>query len=166
MFDKARAINSDNQLYKQAGNSVTVTVVFALGMKILEVKRKWWVMIVADKEGLIKRIDEELKMFEESVPVAKRDDIFFNDLQVKTAFRNALYNTPLTERMAGLVEKLDNILDCMFGYWTELDFETLNLERNDFYEVTHRFLEQLTMMTETVSFMKEQATNMRSFLKT
>ena len=98
---------------------------------------------MADKEGVIKRIDEELKMFEESVPVAKRDDIFFNDLQVKTAFRNALYNTPLTERMAGLVEKLDNILDCMFGYWTELDFETLNLERNDFYEVTHRFLEQL-----------------------
>ena len=40
MFDKARAINSDNQLYKQAGNSVTVTVVFALGMKILEVKRE------------------------------------------------------------------------------------------------------------------------------
>lgn len=40
MFDKARTINSDNQLYKQAGNSVTVTVVFALGMKILEVKRE------------------------------------------------------------------------------------------------------------------------------
>ena len=40
MFDKARVINSDNQLYKQAGNSVTVTVVFALGMKILEVKRE------------------------------------------------------------------------------------------------------------------------------
>jgi DNA (cytosine-5)-methyltransferase 1 len=40
MFDKARSINSDNQLYKQAGNSVTVTVVFALGMKILEVKRE------------------------------------------------------------------------------------------------------------------------------
>lgn len=98
---------------------------------------------MADKEGVIKRIDEELKMFEESVPVAKRDDIFFNDLQVKTAFRNALYNTPLTERMAGLVEKLDNILDRMFDYWTKLDYETLNLERNDFYEVTHRFLEQL-----------------------
>lgn len=40
MFDKARTINSDNQLYKQAGNSVTVTVVLALGMKILEVKRE------------------------------------------------------------------------------------------------------------------------------
>lgn len=40
MFDKARVINSDNQLYKQAGNSVTVTVVFALGMKILEVKQE------------------------------------------------------------------------------------------------------------------------------
>ena len=37
MFDKARTINSDNQLYKQAGNSVTVTIVFALGLKILEV---------------------------------------------------------------------------------------------------------------------------------
>ena len=39
MFDKARAINSDNQLYKQAGNSVTVTVVLALGLKILEIIR-------------------------------------------------------------------------------------------------------------------------------
>lgn len=36
MFDKARVINSDNQLYKQAGNSVTVTVVLALGIEILK----------------------------------------------------------------------------------------------------------------------------------
>jgi DNA (cytosine-5)-methyltransferase 1 len=32
----ARVINSDNQLYKQAGNSVTVTVVLALGIEILK----------------------------------------------------------------------------------------------------------------------------------
>ena len=36
-FDKAAAVNSDAQLYKQAGNSVTVSVVYAIGMKIKEI---------------------------------------------------------------------------------------------------------------------------------
>ncbi|MFR8331507.1 MAG: DNA cytosine methyltransferase [Oscillospiraceae bacterium] len=35
MFDKARAVNSDNQLYRQAGNSVTIQVVYAVGRQIL-----------------------------------------------------------------------------------------------------------------------------------
>lgn len=36
LFDKARAVNSDAQLYKQAGNGVTVPVVSAIGQAILE----------------------------------------------------------------------------------------------------------------------------------
>lgn len=36
-FDKASTVNSDAQLYKQAGNSVTVSVVYAIGMKIKEI---------------------------------------------------------------------------------------------------------------------------------
>ena len=40
MFDRAKAVNSDNQLYKQAGNSVTVTVVYAIGMRILEAQNR------------------------------------------------------------------------------------------------------------------------------
>ena len=40
-FDRASKVNSDNQLYKQAGNSVTVTVVFTIGMRIVEVQKNW-----------------------------------------------------------------------------------------------------------------------------
>ena len=35
LFEKACAVNSDAQLYKQAGNGVTVSVVFAIGKAIL-----------------------------------------------------------------------------------------------------------------------------------
>lgn len=40
MFDRAQAVNSDNQLYRQAGNSVTVTIVYTIGMRIMEYERK------------------------------------------------------------------------------------------------------------------------------
>lgn len=33
-FDKAQFVNSDSQLYKQAGNGVTVTVIEAIGKKL------------------------------------------------------------------------------------------------------------------------------------
>lgn len=35
LFDKATEVNSDTQLYKQAGNGVTVNVVYAIGRKIV-----------------------------------------------------------------------------------------------------------------------------------
>ena len=35
LFEKAQAVNSDTQLYKQAGNAVTVNVVYAIGRKIM-----------------------------------------------------------------------------------------------------------------------------------
>jgi len=36
-FEKAAFVNSDTQLYKQAGNGVTVNVVRAIGMKLNDV---------------------------------------------------------------------------------------------------------------------------------
>lgn len=36
LFDKARAVNSDAQLYKQAGNAVTVNVAYAVAMSLPE----------------------------------------------------------------------------------------------------------------------------------
>lgn len=39
LFDKAQAVNSDAQLYKQAGNGVTVNVVYAIGKAILSSKK-------------------------------------------------------------------------------------------------------------------------------
>ena len=38
MFDRAQAVSSDNQLYRQAGNSVTIQVVYAVGRQILAVQ--------------------------------------------------------------------------------------------------------------------------------
>jgi DNA (cytosine-5)-methyltransferase 1 len=37
MFYRAQAVNSDNQLYKQIGNSVTIPVIHAIGQKLWEV---------------------------------------------------------------------------------------------------------------------------------
>lgn len=37
MFYKAQAVNSNNQLYKQIGNSVTIPVIYAIGTKLREV---------------------------------------------------------------------------------------------------------------------------------
>lgn len=45
-FELARAVNSDNQLYRQAGNSVTVQVVYAVGQRIVVAQAKF------DKEDL------------------------------------------------------------------------------------------------------------------
>ena len=39
-IDKMLEVNSDNQLYKQAGNAVTVTVVQAIGERIKEMHNK------------------------------------------------------------------------------------------------------------------------------
>jgi DNA (cytosine-5)-methyltransferase 1 len=37
MFEKAAAVNSDNQLYRQAGNSVTVPVIAEIGKKLMQI---------------------------------------------------------------------------------------------------------------------------------
>ncbi len=37
MFYKAQGVNSDNQLYKQAGNSVTVPIIYEIGIKLKEI---------------------------------------------------------------------------------------------------------------------------------
>ena len=39
-FDKAAAVNSDAQLYKQAGNSVTIPVVAAVGQRIVTIQNE------------------------------------------------------------------------------------------------------------------------------
>ena len=46
MFDKAAAVNSDAQLYKQAGNGVTIPVVYAVGKRIVEIQNE------LNKEGI------------------------------------------------------------------------------------------------------------------
>ena len=38
-FEKAAFVNSDSQLYKQAGNGVTVVVVYAIGKRITEIEK-------------------------------------------------------------------------------------------------------------------------------
>lgn len=48
LFEKAAAVNSDNQLYRQAGNGVTTTVVYAVGQRILAVQR----LLDAERSGI------------------------------------------------------------------------------------------------------------------
>ena len=38
-YERAAAVCSDNQLYKQMGNSITVCVVFEIALKIMEVEK-------------------------------------------------------------------------------------------------------------------------------
>ena len=46
MFDRAAAVNSDAQLYKQAGNGVAIPGVYAGGKRIAEIQNE------LDKESL------------------------------------------------------------------------------------------------------------------
>lgn len=41
-FDKAQSVNSNSQLYKQAGNAVTVNVVQAIGESIMDIERRFY----------------------------------------------------------------------------------------------------------------------------
>lgn len=47
MFDKAAAVNSDSQLYRQAGNSVTIPVVYTVGKRIAAIQNE----LDAEREG-------------------------------------------------------------------------------------------------------------------
>lgn len=49
-FDKARAVNSDTQLYKQAGNSIVVNVLEAImgNMNLIEDRSAWLDTLLAD----------------------------------------------------------------------------------------------------------------------
>lgn len=49
MFDRAAAVNSDNQLYRQAGNGVTITVVYAVGQRITAIQKE----LDAERSGAI-----------------------------------------------------------------------------------------------------------------
>ena len=40
LFDKAASVNSDAQLYKQAGNAVTTNVIEALAKYILDIEKE------------------------------------------------------------------------------------------------------------------------------
>lgn len=95
------------------------------------------------RDSILDRIDTELAEMEENTPFAGRDEAYFNDLQIKTGFRNALYNTPLSDRLAGLLDEKDNILHSIMDYWAQLDFESLGLDRDDFYEIINTYLEEL-----------------------
>lgn len=41
-FDKAQSVSSNSQLYKQAGNAVTVNVVQAIGENIMDIERRFY----------------------------------------------------------------------------------------------------------------------------
>lgn len=98
---------------------------------------------MATRDSILDRIDTELAEMEENTPFAERDEAYFNDLQIKTGFRNALYNTPLSDRLAGLFDEKADILKSIMDYWKGFDFESLEVERDDFYAMVDAYLEEL-----------------------
>lgn len=98
---------------------------------------------MATKETILDKIDTELAELEENTPFAKRDQEYFNSLQVKTSLRNALYNTPMSDRIAGLLAEKDDILQDIREYQGQLDLKTLSIEPDDYYEITYMYLEHL-----------------------
>ena len=98
---------------------------------------------MATRDSILDRLDTELAALEENTQFAKRDEVYFSDLQIKTAFRNVLYNIPLSDRLAGLLDGKADILHSIMEYWAQLDFESLDMERDDFYEAINMYLEGL-----------------------
>lgn len=98
---------------------------------------------MATRDSILYRIDTELAELEENTHFVKRDEKYFSNLNIKTAFRNALYNIPLSDRMAELLDEKDNILNNILDYWALHDFESLGLDRDDFYEIINTYLEEL-----------------------
>ena len=117
------------------------------------------------RDSILDRIDTELAEMEENTPFAKRDEAYFNDLQIKTGFRNALYNTPLSDRMARLLDEKDNILHIIMDYWTQLDFESLGLNRDDLYEIINTYLTELDYEDRNSQLYERASAEYAEFIK-
>lgn len=100
---------------------------------------------MSGKDKVLDMIDAELSELEENTPFLKRDGAYFSELQIKTAFRNVLYNTPLSERIAGLLLQKNDVLHDILNYWVGLTSEKRGPDRDDFYEVSNRYLENLDL---------------------
>lgn len=98
---------------------------------------------MATKNSILDRIDTELAELEENTPFTKRDGTYFSELKLKTGFRNALYNIPFSDRIAGLLDEKANVLHSLMEYWTKLNFESGGFERNDYYEIIHACTEEI-----------------------
>lgn len=98
---------------------------------------------MATRDSILDRIDTELAEFEENTPFVKRDEAYFSDLQIKTGFRNALYNIPFSDRIAGLMDEKADILHSLMEYWAGLNFKSLGIERDDFYEIINTYIEEI-----------------------
>ena len=102
-------------------------------------------MATVTKNDIVTRIDQELQEFEKSKDVIQMDGENFSYLFVKTGFRNALNNIPLSEPLVEMLNEKENILHEIFNYWAELDYgETfVKVDRDDFYKITSMYLEKL-----------------------
>lgn len=120
---------------------------------------------MATRDSIMDKIDTELAELEENTPFAKRDQKYFSNLEIKTGFRNALYNIPLSDRMAGLLDEKDNILHSIMDYWAQLDFESLGLDCDDFYEIINTHLEELDYEDRDSQLYKRASAEYAEFIK-
>lgn len=111
--------------------------------------------VVLTKDLLEKKISDELAAFEKGAPVEDRDGMFFSDLQIRTAFSNALRNTPLSGEIIAALYKKDDVLFDMRDFYARINFQKADIEPDDFYEVTHRYLEKQERYILSVKLMNK-----------
>jgi len=73
---------------------------------------------LAKRNMLIRAIDYELMMFEQTRPMQKRDSKFFNDLENMTGLRNCLESISVSEHVLDALNgQGTDILPSLYDYW-------------------------------------------------
>lgn|GEM_PF-6528609 len=96
-----------------------------------------------DKTTILQKADSELEQLFENTPVEARDNDFFGELEIKTAFRNNLSKAELPDRILELLEQKDGLLHGLMDYWAGLDFEKMDIDRGDIDEVIELYTDHV-----------------------
>jgi hypothetical protein len=73
------------------------------------------------KDELVDQIDSELAEMEERTGFPDRDADYFHRLELMTFVRNAIYNMPISDYQADLIEQRGgcSVLDDIYNFWRE-----------------------------------------------
>ena len=97
------------------------------------------------KDTLIDKLDNEIAVLERNTQ-SFRENGFDRDIVAKTAYRNAIYNTPISDV---LIKALLGIEDVLHEMYMTADYDPL--DPDNIYDVTHNYLS--TLEHETLSDM-------------
>lgn len=117
-----------------------------------------------DKTTLLQKADKELEQLFENTPVEARDNDFFGELEIKTAFRNNLAKTKLPDRILGLLEQKDGLLHSLMDYWAGLDFEKMDIDRSDIDEVIQLYADHVDYEDKDQRLYDRMSSELNGFL--